>query len=453
LKEALAKESKTVSDQAVKIKSLPAAELLDGIAKGDPALQDLGVTPEKAKEIQEFAKTPGGGDAPEQIKSAVLKGQQDATVEAAKNLDSFTADVDQAIKQVEQAATDGELEAAIDKAEQKLSPESVAAKTSAQNDAYIAKQLAEAGSEASPKAPETEANQKAKFEPTAAGEEASAEQWLEELKKSLTDAGKKKLAAIRAGQKTAKATRELVQSKGGQDFLEGKLAPPKIVSESGSLATIRALESDPAFLNRPGVRKALTLVGDEAEAAMRSELTSEIALRRARAAYAPKAGARFYEGVKVLREQPGFKTVDEFKAANPENRGPIYQRGAKVYKPSTDIDLFVTEKTGGPAETIEQLQEIKSGVNDTPGKARAQLTTAQSELRSLADGDPHIRLELTDGTDVTSRFDARSAESAKVVTSGPESAKGGWTESFGVTPDDLLAIARDILKKKKGETP
>ncbi len=71
----------------------------------------------------------------------------------------------------------------------------------------------------------------------------------------------------------------------------------------------------------------------------------------------------------------------------------------------------------------------------------------------LAGGDPKIRIELSDATLVTSRFDARSAASAKVATVGPDSPKTGWTERLGVTPDDLLNVAKDLLKKLKEPKP
>jgi hypothetical protein len=96
------------------------------------------------------------------------------------------------------------------------------------------------------------------------------------------------------------------------------------------------------------------------------------------------------------------------------------------------------------------MVEVKSGANDTPGGARGQLETGQKSLADLADGDP-IRLQLEDGTDVTSRFDLDSAKDATLTTTGPVSGKGGWTESLGVTQKDLLFFSLVLDPSKIGD--
>lgn len=435
---------------ATELEGLSTEQFVEKLEKGDGFLDKSKVSPDQKINFRELLKTPEGRSAIEGYKQKLVNAlKTDVIAEIDKLSQEYGSKIDEFLKDVDAAKNHDDLNAALDKIEGTLTEEHAKKFMAEEQEKIVQKKLETAGDELKSEAAKAEA--KANAEAKAKAEELNAEQWLDDLGKSLSEAGKKKLDAIRKHQKTAKDARELVQNKGGQDFLEGKTEPPKIVSDPQKLAAFKDLENDPNFLNRPAVKQAVT-ISNEAKASevVRSELASEIALRRVRTTYAAKPGTNIYESVKVLREQPGYKTIADYKAANPKYRGPVIEMGGKIYKPVTDIDLLVTEKSGTQPETIKHMEEVKSGGGDTPGEAKSQLDTAQETLNALAKGDPQVRLILADGTDVTSRFDASSASSAKVVTTGPKGSKTGWTESLGVTADDLLTIAKEILTKLKG---
>jgi hypothetical protein len=67
-------------------------------------------------------------------------------------------------------------------------------------------------------------------------------------------------------------------------------------------------------------------------------------------------------------------------------------------------------------------------------------------LEKHAAGAPGVRIELSDGTDLTSKIDASTAETAKKTTLGPLNEKP-WSRKIEVTPQDLNEIAREISEK------
>ena len=321
-----------------------------------------------------------------------------------------------------------------------------------------AKQEAEAKAKQEAEAKAAPAGKKPKAKPAKAApaaltpEEQVAVAWLDEIGKGLSSEGQARLAGIR-NNKSPLDARAIIEKKGGKDFLEGKLDKPKPVSTPQALSEFANLQNDPVFLARSKVREAAAIVKEDAAVdVIRSQMAAEIALRRVKADYAGQNNIQVYEDVQILREQPGFKTVEEFKAANPGKRGPVYQRGGKVYRPVTDMDILVTEKDplGGPEKILER-DEIKSGANDTPSGAGEQLDNAKAALKQLAAGDKGIRIEFSDGTDATSRFDPASGDASKSATVGPLSEKTGWAKTLGVSAEELLPLAQAILAKLKAK--
>ncbi|MDT5267907.1 MAG: hypothetical protein QOH49_93 [Acidobacteriota bacterium] len=458
LKSAEAAKQKALT-AAEEIGKLTTEEFVERLEKGDGGFLDQSKVPAEQKlNFRELLKMPEGRAGIETYRSQLVNALKTEVIQTIERLaQEYGSKIDEFLKEVEAAKNHDDLNAATDKIEGTLTEEHAKKFMQGEQEKVLKEKLQKASEEVgaeierakaeSEAKAAAEAKAKAEAEAVAATEEASAQQWYDDLSKTLSKEGLKKLAAIRKGQGTAKATRAFVEGRGGEDFIEGRTAA-KVVSDPAQAALIKALENDPAFLSRARVQQA-KLMANKAVAAdiIRSELAAETTLRRAQAAYAGKPGIQIYEGVKVLREQPGFKTAAEYKAANPNYRGPVYERGGKVYKPVTDIDLLVTEKPASGPETMLEMGEIKSGALDTPGGAKGQIDNAKAAMNDLANGDTTIRLELTDGTDVTGRFDPNSAATAKTVTTGPASSKTGWTQSLGITPEDLAAIAAAIIGK------
>jgi hypothetical protein len=151
LREALGRESKPIADTAARLRTMTGREFLKAVADGDPALQDAsGMTPDMAAETLKLADAPETANVPEQVRGQVLKGLEDAPVEAGRQVDSFINDVDQSISSVKQASTPAELDAAAGVAEQVLSPEEAAKRLDSTREGYVKGRLEEAAVEDRP---------------------------------------------------------------------------------------------------------------------------------------------------------------------------------------------------------------------------------------------------------------------------------------------------------------
>jgi hypothetical protein len=151
LRDALGREAKPLADTASRVRTMTGREFLKAVADGDPALQEAsGMTPDMANQTLALADVPETSNVPEQVRGQVLKGLEDAPVEAGRQVDSFINDVDQSISSAKQASTPAELDAAAAIAEEVLSPEEAAKKLNAGREGYVKGRLEDAAADDRP---------------------------------------------------------------------------------------------------------------------------------------------------------------------------------------------------------------------------------------------------------------------------------------------------------------
>jgi hypothetical protein len=109
-----------------------------------------------------------------------------------------------------------------------------------------------------------------------------------------------------------------------------------------------------------------------------------------------------------------------------------------------EIDSMVIERqTSGKAKVVAR-EEIKTGVQDTNARARAQLDAQTGLLRDGALGKKTIRLEVGDH-DIAGEIDLGSDATAVKSTRGP--AGKGFDKSLGVSANDLEGMCKELLAK------
>jgi len=139
LPEALANQTKTMSETAKAVQAMSDAEFVKQLAAGDPKLADLGITADQAKAIQQLAATPEGKNIPQQLRKDSLQALQDAPVEAGKKVDQFLKNVDDSIGNVEKAGSGEQLKTAVDDANSRLNSEEQARQAITDEEAYVKK--------------------------------------------------------------------------------------------------------------------------------------------------------------------------------------------------------------------------------------------------------------------------------------------------------------------------
>lgn len=147
LPEALAEQSKGISETAKTVEGMSGDEFVKQLAAGDPKLAELGISSEQGKAIQQISSTAEGKTVPEQLRQDSLKALQDAPVEAGKKVDQFLKNVDDSIEKVEKAQNQDQLKSAVDDANTRLSAEEQARQATKDEQAFVKKRLETAGRE------------------------------------------------------------------------------------------------------------------------------------------------------------------------------------------------------------------------------------------------------------------------------------------------------------------
>jgi hypothetical protein len=93
-------------------------------------------------------------------------------------------------------------------------------------------------------------------------------------------------------------------------------------------------------------------------------------------------------------------------------------------------------------EVPDEHEELKTGYDDSPQKARAQLDKGAKVINEATAGGMRVKL-LEGGRDVTDQVDLTSMQSASSATRGP--ANKPFEESLGLTAKDLDALINTLL--------
>ena len=286
-----------------------------------------------------------------------------------------------------------------------------------------------------------------------------AHEWKAQmLRDNLTPAAQKEFDAARAG----RPAQEFLESLAGKDGNANGVRVDDVVKRFENIAARKATETErqaqalaqetaaralvgkPEFLSSSEMQSALNRPKDRVNA-VRGEIAVEVTRQKLSTDYPAAEGYRILKGVKVY-EETGFKTLNEWRAANPgkETQG-LEIRNNQVVKLKTDIDLLVIKQgtAGQPAE-IAHLEQVKSGANDKAAKAKEQMDASVAAFESGAKGS-RIYVETGDGADIASQLNLGSAKTARQVTRGPEGKKG-FDESVGLTTSQMEKLAKEIAK-------
>ena len=133
----------------------------------------------------------------------------------------------------------------------------------------------------------------------------------------------------------------------------------------------------------------------------------------------------------------------------------MYQLEGRVWKQKTDIDVMVVQKTSnGKYKTIE-IQEVKSGKNDSPSGARKQSNNGKDGLQTIDNGSIDVQLHQAQ-QDITGQFDRSqiAVTQNKALTVGPaQKQQAGFDRVSESTTNDYNNLAKKILNKYRVREP
>ncbi|HEX5751702.1 MAG TPA: hypothetical protein VFZ09_36115 [Archangium sp.] len=298
--------------------------------------------------------------------------------------------------------------------------------------------------------------------------EAKASAALDNLEQKLSPTAREQLQSMRRNSESERIIWENVQKQGGAVYLEGmakarakaRTADKSVVERSSELVQTfkkRLLESD--FLRRREVRDVLLGKGsaEDKQHGLRGFIAEEVAAEEVLAAHGGNnPGKVLHRGIRVIQEQKGFRSVEEFRADfAAKNDGKAFEgaflKDGKVYIKVGEIDLLLVEEQPFGKARIRYREEVKSGAGDTPGKAQKQLDEVGRLFEKAAAGDETIRFELH-GTDITKQLDLSSDAAAQKAHRGPVPVGDPknqkiYNESLGLTESDLKNLAAKLFEE------
>ena len=211
----------------------------------------------------------------------------------------------------------------------------------------------------------------------------------------------------------------------------------------------KARLSEMGLLEDAQVKKALQdhnltdLTGALGEAISRQQLTAGLA---------DPAKSRIVSNLALVKEVPGYKTIEAWKKAtnaSPEDVAKMFEAKDKIYQSLGEIDSMVVEDAPGGKPQAKVIEEVKTGASDQPTKALEQVTNKVfPALQKIVAGDASVKVfELTGkkslGAERTGDFDFSGSIQAQ--TRGPEGK--GFQKSLGYDPDVLEATAKTLIQE------
>jgi hypothetical protein len=216
-----------------------------------------------------------------------------------------------------------------------------------------------------------------------------------------------------------------------------------------------------------GNRDLHGLISALGEAIQRTQLAAK---------YPAAKGFKTLSNLAVVQELPGIRTIEQWKAAErarikaadpkidaaevdkqvSKRSAGLYEKNGQVYKGVGEVDTLVTQPGEGGKIRPVDIDEAKTGANDTRSAAFEQTQKSLKGLQSLASGDKSIRLfdrvgqnEL--GAERTADFDLSKPGEIKTTTRGPEGK--GFDESLGYDVEVLQELAKGLLKNLPPAAP
>lgn len=171
-----------------------------------------------------------------------------------------------------------------------------------------------------------------------------------------------------------------------------------------------------------------------------------------RRAYPESAGFEVLADVQIARRVEGYTSKQAWQDANPgKDSGAIREAGGVVWEAITDVDGMAVWKDAKGKWRIIEMEQTKSGRNDTPSKAAAQNDRALAALRQVASGAGRVEIFLvgqtkqTLGARVTDAFNLERLD-VRLSTRGPAGAKPAFDKDlYGMSRDNLEQVAKVLI--------
>jgi hypothetical protein len=217
------------------------------------------------------------------------------------------------------------------------------------------------------------------------------------------------------------------------------------------LNAIKEILQKAGVLDDPKIQKAMQagdtgkLVGELGEAIQRTQM---------RAKYPASQGYSVLSNVEIVQEVPGFDSIAKWSAAEKAagregNPRGLYEQGNKLWKSVGNADSLVAKS--GPGNKLQpvEIEEVKTGGQDSPTQAERQVAKVTTGLGQIAAGQKGVRIfdrigKNQLGSDLTDQFDLSQINTVKTSTRGPEGK--GYAQSLGFDTSTLSAVAESLVK-------
>lgn len=295
----------------------------------------------------------------------------------------------------------------------------------------------------------------AKDTPPATPKVETPEEWLARVAEGLTPEEKVKFEKMAKG----KTAEELRRSLGGDgnDVEVARAKVRKAVGEERDAVVLRARSqermaelkqkiADLDLMNDPEVRAILEGPGalKDRLPKLRDKVMAKVLKAEAQAAHPT---GEVLESVKIYEKQ-AEKSIEEWRNNHPKPDGSppsirgLVTRDGALYLQRGEMDIMIIERSaaGGKAKIVER-EEIKTGIDDTPADAAAQLKEQDALLSAGAQGQTEIRLESR-SKNITAEIDLASDASAIKKSRGPSNRK--FDRSLEITAVDLENLIKAL---------
>ncbi|KST65686.1 hypothetical protein [Mastigocoleus testarum] len=277
---------------------------------------------------------------------------------------------------------------------------------------------------------------------------------LQQLRDSLSEEGKTYFDSLRSSRDNSQEFLEWLEQKGNpQKYIEGSARGTANQTRRAAESAQRVQQArkrldEINFFDRTDVLK---IINREDSAALRSKIAAEISKQDALRQYPPKDGYQVFEEVLVSEAVPGYKSKEQWIADNPtKNPDSVYFLNGQLWRNVSDIDLIVVKSPSDKSKyKIIRIEEIKSGKNDSPNKAKRQQENIIDAIRKMSGENQQYQIHLDKRTDISSEFDTSSIHSAEAVTRGPKGKQ--FDEPLLLNFAELNELVKKILSEKKGK--
>jgi hypothetical protein len=278
---------------------------------------------------------------------------------------------------------------------------------------------------------------------------AVADAWLKTLYDGLDPAAQAEMDVLRTTHPDPLEFKAFLEARGDpRRFIEGRArrAAPAVreAAADARRADLQRRLDAAGFFARPDVQSAIR---DRDVRRVRSEMAAAIGAAEAVARY--PSDHQVLTGIQIV-EDTGMTSLAQWRAANPDRPANMaYEADGKVFIRIAELDVLVLKTAAGAGgrNSIAEMEEVKSGTQDSASEAREQIGRAKDLLATRVATDyPRVQVHNRH-RDITPTLDAASASNAGAFTRGPVRGKGpsAFDRTLGVTTEDLDRLAKATI--------